>query len=206
MGYFPFFMDIKGKRCMIAGGGKTALRKLEKLMMFEPEIILISPEICGEIEQISGISKVCRRFRDEDLNGAFMAVAATCDEVVNQHIYDLCCEKNILINTVDDINKCGFIFPALVRKDNVTVGITTSGSSPIFARSIRERVDELLDSRQMNLSKLLSRYRIIIKDRFDSEHLRKKASERILDMCLACQELPDDMQINSILEAVEKEK
>ena len=115
MGYFPFFMDIKGKRCMIAGGGKTALRKLEKLMMFEPEIILISPEICGEIEQISGISKVCRRFRDEDLNGAFMAVAATCDEVVNQHIYDAVKKIYLSIRWTTLINVDLFFLHLFVR-------------------------------------------------------------------------------------------
>ena len=99
---------------------------------------MVSPKICREILKFN-VKVVEREFDDNDLNGAFCVISATDNEQVNSHIFELCKEKNILVNTVDDKEKCGFIFPALVQKNSVTVGITTSGKSPIYAKYLKEQ-------------------------------------------------------------------
>lgn len=204
MGYFPFFIDIKGKNVVIAGGGKVAYRKIVKLLPFEPEIKVISPEICEKIASLDGIETVQREFRDSDLDNAFAVIGATDDERLNSRISELCRGKNILVNIVDDMEKCGFIFPALVKESDITVGISTSGKSPLFAQHLRRYIDDLLDDRELAIAGILGRYRPVIKDMFGTEKRRKEAAEAILDLCLTGDELPDDEEINDMLGRIKR--
>ena len=89
MGYFPFFIDIKGKKCIIVGGGNVAARKIEKLLPFEPYITVIAPEISDDITSLNGIKIIKRKFRDEDIDSAFFVISASDDEQLNAHIFKL---------------------------------------------------------------------------------------------------------------------
>ena len=111
MGYFPFYIDIKDKKCVVIGGGKTAFRKIKKLIDFEPHITVISPEILPEFSEIPDIEIIHREYRKGDIDNAFMVITATDNKKLNEEIFNICQQKNILVNTVDDIEKCGFIFP-----------------------------------------------------------------------------------------------
>lgn len=115
MAYFPFYIDIENKKILVVGGGTVALRKIEKLIPFSPDITVVAPKICDEIKALN-VKIIDRRFCDSDLDGAFCVVSATDDETLNGRIFQLCNEKNILVNTVDDKEKCGFIFPAIASK------------------------------------------------------------------------------------------
>lgn len=184
MGYFPFYIDIENKNCVVVGGGVVAFRKIEKLLPFNPVITVVAPKICDEILKISEI-KICNRnFKDSDIINAFMVISATDDEELNQHIFELCNEKNILVNTVDDKKKCGFVFPALAKTKNITVGISTSGKSPLYARYLREKIENLIDENSDEITDILCRYRSLIKNEIKSEEKRKIAFEQILEICL----------------------
>lgn len=203
MGYFPFFIDIKNKRIVIAGGGNVAFGKIGKLLPFEPEITVVAPEVCREIQALDGIKIIQREFEDSDPDGAFAVIAATDSSDLNGHIYRLCIEKNILINTVDDKDKCGFIFPALVKSGDVTVGISTSGKSPLFAKYLREYIEDELDDSMLSALEMLGKYRSYAKSIFPTQAQRKEALEAIFDMCLACGEnAPDDRDIKSMLDKI----
>ncbi len=184
MGYFPFYIDIENKKCVVVGGGFVALRKIEKIMPFKPKITVVAPEICNEIAAIYGLEIRKRKFLDSDITDAFTVIAATNNNELNAYVFKLCQEKNILINTVDDKKKCGFIFPALVKKENVTVGISTEGKSPIYARFLREKIDSSLDENVDRVIDILSSVRGLIKREIDTEEKRKLAFERILKLCL----------------------
>ncbi len=184
MGYFPFYIDIENKKCIVVGGGFVALRKIEKIMPFKPKITVVAPEICNEIAAIYGLEIRKRKFLDSDITDAFTVIAATNNNELNAYVFKLCQEKNILINTVDDKKKCGFIFPALVKKENVTVGISTEGKSPIYARFLREKIDSSLDENVDRVIDILSSVRGLIKREIDTEEKRKLAFERILKLCL----------------------
>ena len=184
MGYFPFYIDIENKKCVVVGGGVVALRKIEKILPFNPEITVVAPKICREIEEINGIELRRRSFLDSDISDAFTVIAATDDNNLNARIFELCQKKNILINTVDDKEKCGFIFPALVKKQNITVGISTEGKSPIYARFLREKIESSLDENCDKAIDILSSVRDLIKREIDTEENRKLAFERILKLCI----------------------
>lgn len=195
-------MDIKDKLIVIVGGGKVAYRKIEKLLPFEPRIKVVSSEICENISRLENVEIERRSFRDSDIDGTFAVIGATDDEALNAHISQLCREKNIMVNIVDDPEKCGFIFPALVKENDITVGITTSGKSPLFARFLRRQIEDIFDEQLIETAEILSRYRPIIKDRFNTEKQRKEASESLLELCLIGGKLPTDKEINDLLERI----
>lgn len=200
MGYFPFFIDIENRNCIIVGGGKVALRKIEKLLPFNPKIVVIAPDICDEIKNITSINILQRNFTDSDIQNAFMVISATDDNSLNAHIFELCQKNNILINTVDCKEKCGFIFPALVKRDNITVGISTSGKSPLYARFLREKIETAIDDNCDETIDILNKFRNLIKSEVKSEENRKRAFERILALCLENENNIDEKEIKNIVE------
>jgi len=201
MAYFPFFIDIEGRNILIVGGGNVALRKAEKLLPFGAEITVIAPEICTELEALS-VTLLRRRFTDNDLYGAFAVIAATNDRVLNSHIYELSTQLGILVNTVDDPEHCGFYFPAIAHKSNVTIGISTDGTAPAFAGYIREKAEELLDEKTLAAGEILARYRPLIKRKFPTEVQRKNAADALLERCVSEDELPSDSEITELLESL----
>ena len=197
MAYFPFYIDIEKKHILVVGGGTVALRKVEKLLPFNPDITVVSPKICNEIVNL-GVKTVKREFADSDLDGMLCVISATNHSRVNEHIYRLCSEKNIPVNTVDDKEKCTFIFPALVKENGVTAGITTSGKSPVYAKYIKEQVIQLLENINTNTVDVLWKYRATIKASINSEEERKEIFTRLLNMCVEGA-LVDDEAVERII-------
>lgn len=205
MGYFPFYINIKDKKCIVIGGGKTALRKIKNLMPFEPDIEVISPEILPEISETENIKIIRREYRNGDIDDAFMVITATDNKSLNEKIFRLCTDKKIFVNTVDDIEKCEFIFPSLVHRDDISIGISTSGKSPVFSKFMRIIIDDMLNDDYIEIFQILSRFRPYVKDMFDNEKQRREALESILDFCLAFDEnIPSDDEIKDMLERIEK--
>lgn len=184
MGFFPFYTDIENKKCLVVGGGKVALRKVRKLLPFSPEITVIAPYICHELLLIKNIKTVKRKFVESDIDQAFMVIGATDDSRVNAHVSELCMDKKIPVNIVDEPKLCSFYFPSIVRKDNITVGISTEGKSPVLARFLREKVEKEIDADVLHTAELLSYARTEVRKLFDTETMRKNAVEDILKMCL----------------------
>lgn len=192
MAYFPFFIDLSGRKCLIVGGGKVAARKLKKLSGFGADITLVAPEICEEVHT-EGAELIRRGFRDTDLDGAFLVIAATNDRQLNHRIYTLCTERGILVNTVDDIENCGFIFPALVHREDITVGISTGGKCPAMAKYLRRTIEEQVDEKLLSCAETLSRYRPVIKAMFVTERARAAAMGSLLYHLIKGGTPPDDI-------------
>lgn len=197
MAYFPFYIDIEKKDILVVGGGAVALRKVEKLQPFNPVITVVSPEICNEIVKL-GVKTVKRVFADSDLDGVFCVISATNNSQVNEHIYRLCSEKNIPVNTVDDKERCTFIFPALVKENGITAGITTSGKSPVYAKYVKEQLIQLLENINADTVEVLWKYRAAIKASINNEEERKEIFTRLLNMCVEGA-LVDDKAVEEII-------
>lgn len=192
MGYFPFFVDVENQNCLVVGGGVVALRKIEKLLPFNPNITVVSPKVHKEILSIENINIIKRKFDFNDLKEKSFVITATDDKVLNKEIYNFCKENNIPVNTVDDKDNCSFIFPALARNNGVTVAISTSGKSPLYAKYLRKKIENLIQDSESIVDNL-SKYREKIKNEISLEENRKVAFEKLLEHSLSNESITDDL-------------
>ena len=143
MAYFPLFIDLSTKKCLVVGGGRVALSKIEKLLMFEAGITVVAPEIDEKLRTL-GIQVLEREFTAEDIDDRDLVIAATDNRELNATIADLCREARIPINVVDDPELCSFIFPSLIRHGELSIGISSGGTSPSAVIDMKERIHEVL--------------------------------------------------------------
>ncbi len=144
MGYFPFFVELSGSAGLIVGGGAVAVRKVEKLLPYGPRLTVVAPELNEALRSIPGLQLERRVFAPGDLEGMAFVIAATGDTETNHEVARLCRERSIPVNVVDDKQACTFLFPALVKRGELSVGISTGGSSPTAAVWLKEEIEELL--------------------------------------------------------------
>lgn len=152
MTLFPFFVDLTGQRGLVVGGGHHALEKVERMLPYGAELKVIAPSPCEALKEIChqhGITLVCRAFRDEDLDPIplFVITAIDEDQQENRRISALCQERRILVNAVDDQPACSFVFPSLIARGDLSIGISTAGASPGVAVLLRKKIESMLPAR-----------------------------------------------------------
>lgn len=184
MGYFPFFMDLEGQAGLIVGGGSVALRKVEKLLPYGPNLTVVAPEIHPDLAAIPDLKLLRREVRPGDVSDMRFVVAATDDRTVNHGISDRCRELNIPVNVVDDKEACTFLFPALVTRGSLSVGISTGGSSPTAAIWLKEQISRLLPRDLEDILSWLEKQRPVLKDCFPDEKQRTAVFSRLFSACL----------------------
>jgi siroheme synthase-like protein len=157
--YYPVFLDLKGRRCLVVGGGSVAERKTRMLLEHNALVTVISPALNQGLQQLAeqgAIQVVPRNFKSNDLRGAFLAIAATDDPITNAAVSDKGRKQRILINVVDDPKVSDFIVPSIVRRGDITIAISTAGKSPALARKIRTELDAILPAQYARLLSLVS--------------------------------------------------
>lgn len=183
MGYFPFFVDLEGREGLVVGGGAVALRKLQKLLPYGPRLTVAAPELLAEIEALPGLTRLRRSFAPAMLEGKGFVIAATDDREVNRGIAALCRERGIPVNAVDDKEQCTFLFPALVKRGDLTVGVSTAGASPSAAAWVRRRVSERLPEDFGELLDYLASLRPMVQKRVAEEN-RAAVFARLFSDCM----------------------
>ncbi len=183
MAYFPFFMDLKGREGLVVGGGAVAARKIGKLLPYGPRLTVAAPEILPEIEELPGLTLLSRVFDPAMLEGKFFVIAATDDREANREIAALCRERGTLVNAVDDKEQCTFLFPALVKRGDLTVGVSTAGASPSAAAWVKRRVDEAVPEDFGELLDYLASLRSMVRARVP-EARRAAVFSRLFSVCL----------------------
>ncbi len=141
--YYPAFLNLKGKKTVVVGGGKVAERKILTLLKAGAEITVISPEITKRIdgEKRKGrIKHICRQYRKGDLRNAFLVVSATDSHAINKHVSE---DAPSLVNVLDAPALCNFIVPSVIQRGHLTIAISTSGISPGLSKSIRRELEHL---------------------------------------------------------------
>lgn len=184
MSCFPFFMEIGGRPALIAGGGTVALRKIEKLLPYGPRLTVAAPDISAEIEALPGLRLLRRSFRPGDLEGMAFAIAATADREVNRRIAALCRARSIPVNVVDDPAACTFLFPALVKRGELSIGISSGGASPSAAVFVKDRVEALLPDHIEDILDFLKAVRPGVKVALPEEEVRARAFAALFRRCL----------------------
>ncbi len=167
--YYPAFIVLTGKQCVVVGGGRVAERKVADLLRAGALVTVISPEITAPLLRLrenGRISHKARKFRAGDLNNAYLAIAATDDEKTNLSVAQISKEMHILVNIADHPELCTFIVPSSFSRGPLQVAISTSGASPALARAIKKDMEARYGS-------VFGRYLRKVRS------LRKKAVEKI---------------------------
>lgn len=174
MGYFPLFVDLHDKTVVIVGGGQVAARKAKTLLGFRARITVIAPHICEELTALPGIAIQRKPFANTDLLGACLAIAATDSRELNSRIAEICHAKKIPVDVADSREESTFLFPSVVSRGRLTVGISSAGSSPTASRYLRQRVGDILPE---NMEEIL--------DYLDDLRGRTPAGENRRQLCKA---------------------
>ncbi|MDF1577047.1 MAG: bifunctional precorrin-2 dehydrogenase/sirohydrochlorin ferrochelatase [Desulfurivibrionaceae bacterium] len=147
MKYFPISLDINKRVGVVIGGGKVAARKVAALLAGGAMIRVISPELGGELRALAQTGRIewlPRQYRQGDLAGAFLVIAATDDEQVQAEVFREADQNNQLINVADVPQRCNFILPAVVRRNALTIAVSTAGNSPALAGKLRREIEGLI--------------------------------------------------------------
>ncbi len=185
MSGFPIFVELEGRTVLIVGGGAVARHKAEVLLPFGPRLLVVAPELQPELLEIPGVQFRSHAFCPEDLDcDPVFAVAATDDLAVNRQVAAACRARNIPVNIVDADNGGDFPFPALVKRGDLTVGISTGGASPRAAGYIRQRIEEILPEKTPELLEYLRKSREIIKAELPESKSRTKLIRVVADAAL----------------------
>ena len=145
MSFYPICLDLEGRSCVVVGGGRVAERKVLGLLSCSAQVLVISPELTGELlnrHNDGAIQWLNREYRRGDLKQAFLVIAATDDEGTQKQVYGEAAARNILLNVADVPQRCNFILPATVRQGDLTISISTAGKSPALARKLRLELEK----------------------------------------------------------------
>jgi len=187
------FMDLKDELCVVIGGGMIAYRKITALLEFEAKVTVIASEFCDAILDLENkITAKNKRYEPQDIGDAFLVIAATNDSGLNARVSGDCREFKIPVNVVDIKDECSFIFPAYVKKGAITVGVTSSGKSPIISQKLKNKIDEIIPDYMDELVDYLGSVRKEVQSSFEQEEKRKKVFKQLVELgCLKQGKLTD---------------
>jgi siroheme synthase-like protein len=168
MGYYPIFLNLNDRRCAVIGGGVVAERKVEGLIAAGADVTVISPALSEGLRKLLGkgaVRHVAREYRSGDLAEFELVFVATDDAAVNSAVYRDARARRIWINCADDPDHCNFILPAVIRRGDLTVAVSTGGASPAAARAIREELDDYLSEDYAQLVQVAAEVRAELKEK-----------------------------------------
>lgn len=163
MKYYPVFLDIRDKKCVVVGGGEVAARKAERLIECGAEVFVISPKLTPELAVLEKKNLICHvasEYTTHFIDGAALVIGATDDEKTNARIANDARVKGIPVNIVDDPQKCDFILPALVQRGDLAIAVGTGGKSPALARHVREELEVIYGREYEILLNILGKLRV----------------------------------------------
>lgn len=180
MTLFPFFMDVSDKTFLIVGGGAVAKEKIASLRRFDVGLVVVAEET-----DIQDVPVVRKSFEPADLDGADFVIGATANRELNRQIAECCKERGLPVNIVDDAELCTFFMPSMVKRGDLTVAISTNGTSPAYARQVREQVEQEIPENIGDILVRMGELRKIVPERVAEQGKRKKLYQEILAELIA---------------------
>ena len=182
--YYPVYLDLRGRRVVVVGGGTVAQHKIRELLKAGAAVTAITPDSADDLEGLGEdghLEILWRRYREGDLEGAFLAIAATDDRAVNHAVWLEAEARHIPVNAVDDLPNCSFIAPAVHRQGDLTITVSTSGHAPALASRLRDRIASWIGPEYDTLVTLLGSLRAEIAAREPDFKTRSRLWYRIVD-------------------------
>ncbi|HHH45146.1 MAG TPA: uroporphyrinogen-III C-methyltransferase [Gammaproteobacteria bacterium] len=183
MDFFPVFMRLEQRDCLVVGGGKVAARKVALLVRAGARVQVVAPELCDELYALLEQQKIThlrRPFEDSDIQGKVLVIAGTDREDVNRRVSELAQAASLPVNVVDQPALCSFIMPSIIDRSPVQVAVSSGGTSPVLARLLRARLESYVPSAYGRLATLVESFRERVKQRFSSTDQRRQFWENIL--------------------------
>lgn len=189
MAYFPMFVDMTERECLIVGGGNVAYRKVMVMLDFGAKVTVVAEDICDELRKLTiddtankenRITFIKRRFKRKDCDGMEMVIAATDDNALNHEIAEYCKAKGIMVNAVDQKADCSFIFPSYIKEKNLVAAFSSGGNSPVMTQYLKGKEQEILTPFLGELNEYMGQIREKVIAEYHTEAERKRVFKEIL--------------------------
>lgn len=192
MDFLPIFLDIKGKLCIVIGGGEVALRKTSVLLSAGAAVKVIAPVLSGAFADLHEVLHVAERYQPGHLDGAALVIAATDDTAVNEQVSQHAQALNIPVNVVDNPQLCSFIMPSILDRSPLMVAFSSGGASPVLTRMMRGKLETLIPHNYGRLTEFSARFRDTVKARIAQPEQRRIFWENVLEGVIAEKVLSGD--------------
>ena len=182
MDFLPIFFDVREQPCLVVGGGEVAARKSALLLRAGARVTVLAPALSAAFDADLAAARIAHRaasFRDEDLEGYAVVIAATNDDAVNRAVAAAAKARRIPVNVVDQPALCSFILPSIIERAPVIVAVSSGGASPVLVRLLRARLESLIPAGYGRLAALAAAFRDQVKTRFKQAE-RRRFWERVL--------------------------
>lgn len=180
--YYPVFLDISDKPCLVVGGGSVAEQKIKILLKFNATVRVVSPTVSNLLNKLAEQGKIdlaLREYGAEDLKGVGLVFAATNQESVNRRIRDDAEALTIPINVVDNPALCDFIVPSIVKKGLIIVAISTSGTLPLLSKKLRREIARGITQDYVRYANIIGRFRKVLMEEVKDKGLRRSIMGKI---------------------------
>lgn len=171
--FYMACLDLEGRSCLVVGGGMVAAEKVRGLLECRARVTVVAPRIADELRTLD-VELVRRGYRQSDLDGCFLVVAATSISSLNRRVHADAEARSLLCNVVDVPELCSFILPAVVRRDPIAIAVSTGGASPALAQRIRDDIAELIGPEHAELARKLRELRPWAKSNLGSYEERRE--------------------------------
>lgn len=192
MDYLPAFHNVRGKLCLVVGGGEVATRKAGVLLEAGAVVRVVAPEIEPDLARQPGVESIVARFEPQHLEGTVMVIAATNDRDVNRQVSELAQLRKLPVNVVDDPELCSFIMPAILDRSPLMVAFSSGGGSPVLTRMMRGKLETVIPQNYSRLAAFAVRFRELVKERVTNPPKRRIFWESALDGVVAEKVLAGD--------------
>ncbi len=183
MEFLPIFLRIKGRDCLVVGGGEVAARKVGLLLRAGARVRVVAPVLCAGLRSLveeRGLTYLGREFLPQDVHGCTLVIGATDDQAVNRQIHEIASLRHIPVNIVDQPELCSFILPSIVDRSPIMVAVSSGGASPVLARLLRAKLETLVPATYGRLAELAASFRQQVKNKIEGLAQRRVFWEKIL--------------------------
>ncbi len=180
---YPVFFDIRAKRCLVVGGGMVAERKVRGLLREKADVVIVSPAVTGGIARLAARAQCCwlkKKYTADDLHGAFLVFAVTDSPTVQDRVASDAEALGLPVNVADQPERCTFHVPAVLRRGDLTLAVSTAGKSPALAAMVRQMLAKQYGEEHAQLLSLMGKLRPLVINAARTSDERKSLFQKIL--------------------------
>lgn len=182
--YYPVYLQLKDRLCVVVGGGKIAEGKVDGLLAAGAQVTVIAPALTRSLRDHASLGKITylqRSYLPGDLHGAFLVVCATDQHETNHQVWQEANANNQLVNVVDDTPHCNFIAPSILRQGGLTIAISTAGQAPALAVRLKERLRREIGPQYAHFLRLAGKLRQPLAQHIPDFEMRKALWYQLVD-------------------------